>query len=206
MTTLFVARHGQTDWNLEHRWQGHADPPLNETGRMQAAELGEALAGSSVEAVFSSDLRRAAETAEIAGARLGIAVELDARLREVDVGEWSGLTSAEVEERYPQGYERRRAGMTGWTQGEELAAMAARVVGTLLEIAARHPDGRVLVITHGGTVRATLAACGLEPRTRPMVRNGDVDEILVRDGRMRWLHSIRGGLHQLVHPSSDDAG
>jgi broad specificity phosphatase PhoE len=198
MTTLFVARHGQTDWNLEHRWQGHADPPLNETGRKQAAELGEALVDTSVETVFSSDLRRAAETAEIAGARLGIPVELDTRLREVDVGEWSGLTSDEVEERYPEGYRRRRAGLTGWVEGEELAAMGARVVAALLEIADRDPDGRVLVVTHGGPIRATLAACGEDPRARPAVRNGDIDEILVRDGRMRWLHSIRGGLHKQV--------
>jgi thiosulfate oxidation carrier complex protein SoxZ len=171
MTTLFIARHGQTDWNFEHRWQGHADPPLNATGRAQAAELGEALAGSAIEAVFSSDLRRAAETAEIVAARLGLLVELDARLREVDVGEWSGLTAAEVEERYPEGFLRRRGGQTGWTEGEELGAMAERVVAALLEIAGRHPDGRLLVVTHGGPMRATLGSGYTDVRvlmTHPM--------------------------------------
>src|SRR6516165_6393394 len=133
MTTLFVARHGQTDWNREHRWQGWADPPLNAAGREQAADLGESLAGLGIEAVVSSDLRRAAETAEIAGARLGLPVEVDARLREVDVGEWSGLTTSEVEARFPAGYKRRREGRTGWVEGEELGAMAERVVAALLE-------------------------------------------------------------------------
>jgi broad specificity phosphatase PhoE len=198
MTTLFVARHGQTDWNLEHRWQGHADPCLNATGREQAAELGESLAGSGIDAVVSSDLRRAAQTAEIAAARLGLPVELDPRLREVDVGEWSGLTSAEVEARYPDGYRRRHAGTTGWDHGEDLDAMGERVVAALLDLAARYSDRRVLVVTHGGPVRATLAACGVDVRATPGARNGDVEEIAIRDGRMRRIHSTRGGLHQQV--------
>ena len=172
MTTLFVARHGQTDWNREHRWQGWADPPLNAAGCEQAAELGDSLVGRGIEAVVSSDLRRASETAEIAAVRLGLPVVLDARLREVDVGEWSGLTSAEVEARYPEGYRRRREVRTGWEHGEELGAMSERVVSSLLEIAARHPGQRVLVVTHGGPVRATLAACGVDMRTAPGVRNG----------------------------------
>jgi broad specificity phosphatase PhoE len=198
MTTLFVARHGQTNWNLEHRWQGWANPPLNATGRAQAAELGEAMTGRGIAAVVSSDLRRAAETAEIAGARLGLPVELDSRLREVDVGEWSGLTSAEVEVRYPAGYRRRREGHTGWVEGETLGAMAERVVAALLEFADREPEGRVLVVSHGGPLRAVLTACGIDPRERPNARNGDVEEIAVRDGRMRWIHSTRGGLHEQV--------
>jgi probable phosphoglycerate mutase len=195
MTTLFVARHGQTDWNAEHRWQGWADPPLNATGRAQAAELGDALAGAGIEAVFASDLRRASETAEIASARLGLPVERDARLREVDVGEWSGLTSEEVQARFADGYRRRREGLTGWLEGEEMSAMAARVVEALRDIAEQMPDGRVLAVTHGGPLRATLAACGI---SRGGIENGGVEEISIREGQMRWLHSIRGGLHQQV--------
>jgi broad specificity phosphatase PhoE len=132
-------------------------------------------------------------------------VELDARLREVDVGEWSGLTSAEVEARYPEGYAHRRAGRTGWEHGEELGTMAKRVVSSLLEIAARHRGQRVLVVTHGGPVRATLAACGVDMRTAPGVANGDVEEIAVRDGQMRRIHSTRGGLHQQVERSRNHA-
>jgi probable phosphoglycerate mutase len=189
MTTLFVARHGQTDWNREQRWQGHADPPLNATGREQAAELGDSFVGRGIDVVVSSDLRRAAETAEIAALRLGLTVEVDPRLREVDVGEWSGLTSAEVLARYPEGYSRRRAGRTGWNHGEELAAMADRVVAALLDLAARYPGRRVLVVTHGGPVRAALAACGVDVRAAPGVQNGDVEEIAIRGGRMRRIHT-----------------
>ncbi len=198
MTTLFLARHGQTDWNLEHRWQGWADPPLNATGRAQAVEVADLLAAHRIELVVSSDLRRASETAELAAAQLGLPVALDPRLREVDVGEWSGLTSAEVQERYPDGYERRRAGSTGWVEGEDLGAMAERVVAAILELGGRHPGRRALVVTHGGPIRAVLSACGIDPRTRPGARNGEVEEIAVRDGRMRWIHSTRGGLHEQV--------
>ena len=197
-TTLFLARHGQTDWNLKHRWQGHADPPLNEVGRAQARELGASLAGRGVSAVYSSDLRRASETAELAAAGLGLPVVLDPRLREVDVGEWSGLTTAEVKARYPDGYRRRRTGRTGWTQGEELGAMSRRVVTALLGIAAQHPGERILVVSHGGPLRAVAAACGLEPGSHPNARNGDVAEIAVREGLMRWLDSTRGGLHEQI--------
>jgi probable phosphoglycerate mutase len=198
MPTLFVARHGQTDWNLERRWQGWADPPLNATGRAQARDVAGAVAGSGIGAVVSSDLLRASETAEIAAAHLGLSVELDPRLREVDVGEWSGLTHAEVESRYPEGLERRLAGLTGWLEGEELAAMAARVIAALLEIGGRPSDAPVLVVTHGGPVRAALTACRVDVRDRPIVGNGDIEEIAIRDGRMRWIHSTRGGLHQQV--------
>src|SRR5581483_12433051 len=89
MTTLLLVRHGETDWNSERRWQGHADEPLNETGRAQAREVADELADRSIDAVYSSDLSRARETAEIIAARLGLSVTTDARLGEVDVGDWS---------------------------------------------------------------------------------------------------------------------
>jgi probable phosphoglycerate mutase len=198
MTTLFVVRHCQTDWNLEHRWQGHADPPLNATGRAQAAALGESLAGLGIDRVVSSDLRRASETAELAAARLGLPVELDPRLREVDVGEWSGLTSAEVEERFPEAYRRRQKGRTGWVEGEELGAMAQRVVAALLDLAGQHQGRRLLVVTHGGPMRAMRAACGADSAAQPAAANGEIDEIVVRDGSMRRIHSTCGGLHEQV--------
>jgi probable phosphoglycerate mutase len=198
MTTLLVARHGQTDWNLQRRWQGHADPPLNETGRAEAQALGETLGGLGVEAIYSSDLVRARETAEIMAARLGLDVQVDRRLREVDVGEWAGLTTAEVEERFPDGHRRRREGMTGWESGEPYEVMERRVVEALHEIAGAHPAGPVLVVTHGGPVRAARAACGGGLDGWRPAGNCDYDEIAIESGRARWLHSIRGGLHQQV--------
>ena len=79
MTTLLLARHGQTDWNLEHRWQG--DPPLNDTGRAQARSLAESLRADPLDGIYASDLLRAQETAEISGAHLGLGIEFDSRLR-----------------------------------------------------------------------------------------------------------------------------
>jgi broad specificity phosphatase PhoE len=197
-TRLLLARHGETDWNAERRWQGHADPPLNELGRSQARALGAALAGRGVTAVYSSDLARAAETARIVADALALPVELRDSLREVDVGEWSGLTTAEIEERFPGAVERRRAGGNGWEHGEDYDAMGERIGAALAAIAAAHPGETVLVVTHGGPIRMTRRRAGMGGEELPRIGNCDVDEIAVRDGRTRWLDSTRGGLHQQV--------
>ena len=118
MTTLLLARHGESDWNRARRWQGHADRPLTDLGRRQARELAERLAGVELDAVFSSDLRRASETAEIVARSQGLDVTTMPELREVDVGSWSGLTRTEAEERFPEAYVRWTAGAEGWDDGE----------------------------------------------------------------------------------------
>ena len=191
MATLLLVRHGETDWNRERRWQGHADRPLNETGRRQAEALAERLAARPPDAIWSSDLVRASETAEIVGRRLGLPVSLDARLREVDVGEWSGLTAGEVEERYPDGLRRRLEGGTGWQRGERYEDMAGRVLAALHEIAAA-ASGRALVVTHGGCMRAVWGASGGSPAERPHVRNCDVHEVLVENGTIRRAEAADG--------------
>jgi len=149
VTTLLLARHGETEWNREERFQGHADPPLNETGREQAAALAEKLAGEPIEAVYSSDLHRASETAEIVAGRLGLPVERDAGLREIDVGSWQGLTRAQIDGR-------------PW-DGETYEQHAERAMRALQAIAERHPEGRVLVVSHGGTLRRVQQAVLGEP-------------------------------------------
>jgi probable phosphoglycerate mutase len=186
MATILLVRHGETDWNRERRWQGHADRPLNETGRGQARELAAQLEQDPPEAIYSSDLSRARETAEIVGRRLGVPVALDERLREVDVGEWSGLTMSEIEARYPDGARRRLEGGTGWAAGESYEAMGQRVLAALREIAGRH-DGRVLVVTHGGAMRAVWTASGGEPVERPHFGNCHVHSLLAEGGILRRL-------------------
>jgi broad specificity phosphatase PhoE len=145
VTTLILARHGETDWNREGIWQGHGDPPLNDLGRRQAAELAERLADVEIHALYSSDLRRAYETAEIIGAAKGLEITAEPDLREMDVGSWSGLTSEEIATQFP--------GMTHH-DGEEREAFDARAVGVVRRIAGVHEGCRVLVVTHGGVVRA----------------------------------------------------
>ncbi len=90
-TTFFVIRHGETDWNLNGRWQGHADVPLNQVGRVQARRLADRLLrdGARIDAIYSSDLKRAWETARAVAAALDLAPRLDPSLREIDVGSWS---------------------------------------------------------------------------------------------------------------------
>jgi broad specificity phosphatase PhoE len=162
VTEILLVRHGETDWNAEQRWQGHADRPLNERGREQARTLARQLSGARLAAVYSSDLARARETAEIVAAARGLAVTPLQELREVNVGSWSGLRGAECEARFPEGYARWRAGGHGWEDGETYEEMSARVVGAVRRIAARHPGETVLVVTHGGAIRSVLAhAAGL---------------------------------------------
>ena len=152
-TRLVLARHGETDWNRVGRWQGHADPPLNETGRRQAAGLADRLAGNGIVAVYSSDLARARETARAVAHRLGLGVVEDPALREIDVGSWSGLTRAHVAERFPEGYARWLEGEIGH-DGETREQLAERVVGAATTIGGRHAGETVLVVTHGGVIRA----------------------------------------------------
>jgi broad specificity phosphatase PhoE len=171
MTTILLARHGETQWNRDGRYQGHADPPLNDLGRTQAAALAESLEDEALDAVFASDLRRAHETAEIVGARLGLPVERDAGLREIAVGSWQGLTRAE------------RDGLE-W-DGESYDEHRRRVLDALHRIAEKHPDGRILVVAHGGTVRRAQEAV-LGERL-PEVSHCDVWTLAVEDGTLRRL-------------------
>ena len=190
MTTILLARHGETDWNREGRFQGHADPPLNDTGRAQAVELSVALMADELAAVYSSPLRRALETAEVVAASHGLEpLQLEA-LREIDVGSWQGLTRAELEERVPDQFARWLDYDQGWEDGESYDEMGSRVISALLELAAAHEGERILAVSHGGPVRAAYAlAEGIthsEARRRgPVVANAFVAEFAVEAGVFR---------------------
>jgi probable phosphoglycerate mutase len=163
MATLLLTRHGETEWNRARRWQGRLDSPLTKLGRRQANELAEQV--DDVDAVYSSDSGRARETAAIVAARLGHEVRVEPRLAEVDFGAWEGLTTAEIDERHPGATDRWNAGAIAPTDGERDEAMAERVLQALRDIAERHPEGRVLVVTSGGPVRAAEAhARGVDQR------------------------------------------
>jgi broad specificity phosphatase PhoE len=157
MTEVLVARHGETDWNRESRWQGHGGPGLNERGRAQARALADRLAGARLAAIYTSDLARAVETARIIGEAVGLTPTADRGLREVDVGSWRGLTRAEVRQRDPAGYRRWQRGEAGWEGGESYDEMHARVVATLERLLETHHRGRILLVSHGGAVRAIVA-------------------------------------------------
>jgi alpha-ribazole phosphatase/probable phosphoglycerate mutase len=159
---LLLARHGQTVWNADRRFQGATDVGLSEAGRAQAAALGNAIRRYRPAAVYVSPLRRAVETAEIALAGAGVPLIAIDDLRELSLGEWEGCTVEEI---------RRRAGdpYAAWIAsphdcrppgGEGLDAVRDRVLGAVDAIAARHPDGEdVVVIAHGGII--SVYACHL---------------------------------------------
>jgi broad specificity phosphatase PhoE len=215
VTTILLARHGESDWNRARRWQGFADRPLTELGREQAVALAQRLADTELDAVYSSDLQRARETAEIVARSKGLRVETTPDLREVDVGSWSGLTRAEAEARFPEAYARWLDGGEGWDDGETYAEMSRRVVGAIVRIAAQHPNSRVLVVAHGGSIRAAHAAalavdvhtyrriqrvepnatlsavCVVEGRLSELCRTEDLDEFLLAEQQRRREAAVR---------------
>ena len=188
-TTIVLVRHGETDWNRDNRFQGRADPPLNDTGRAQARVLAAELGAESFAAAYTSPLRRAAETAAILAGALGVAAVPDGSLMEVDVGSWSGLTRTEVEARFPAGFARWLEYGHGWDDGETYDELGARVVSGLADIATRHPDDVVLAVTHGGPIRSALAAAERVAfdearRSIHVIDNCAVVRLAVRDGKL----------------------
>jgi broad specificity phosphatase PhoE len=164
-TRVLLVRHGQSEWNAVGRWQGQADPPLSDVGRAQARAATSSL--GALDAIFASDLQRATETAAIISAELGVGpVVVDPDLRERDAGEWSGLTRAEIEERYPgylgsspsfaAGAERRPP---GWEPDESVLERALRA---LAHIGDAVDGGDVLAVTHGGLIYVIEGHLGQE--------------------------------------------
>lgn len=188
MTTLILVRHGETDWNAQHRWQGHSDTPLNDAGRKQAGVLAGVL--EPVDAVYSSDLARARETAEILAERIGLEVRLDPRLRERGFGAWEGLTTDEIESSFPDEQRRWRAGIgAGAHDAEPFDVFAARVGSFVEDVGRRHVGEEVLVVAHGGTIRVIHAlAAGLDyvrdHRSIPAVANCYPSRYAFQEGKL----------------------
>jgi probable phosphoglycerate mutase len=192
VTTILLARHGESDWNRARRWQGWADRPLTEHGREQAADLAARLSEVALDGVYASDLERARETAAAVARSKGLEVRIDPDLREVDVGSWSGLTRDEAAQRFPGEFRRWQHGGSGWEDGESYERMSERVLGSVLGIAGAHAGGRVLVVSHGGPIRAIhAAALGLDVasyrRLRPVEPNARLSAVCLDDGRFTEL-------------------
>jgi probable phosphoglycerate mutase len=189
---LVLWRHGRTEWNAAGRFQGQLDPPLDDEGRRQAARTAPYLAAGLPAAdtvVVSSDLSRAAETAAALTGVLGVAVQLDPRLREHGLGCWEGLTRDEVAERYPDQYADWLAGRpVRGRDGEEAAQVARRALAALVDL----PPARVaVVVTHGGTAGRVLEALlGLGPDHRRIfgaLANCAWSELHRQDSRWRVI-------------------
>jgi broad specificity phosphatase PhoE len=181
MHGIRLARHGETNDNLPpQRFQGHTDTPLNDTGREQAHELAERVAGDGIVALWASDLSRARETAEIVGARLGLEPQLDARLREGFRGRWEGRLMKDVERDEPELYAAWRRGGADFRfpGGESLLDQQQRVTAALMDIHESSPEP-TLVVCHGGSIRVIL--CEADPRGLDAFHDFDVPNVVVID-------------------------
>jgi glucosyl-3-phosphoglycerate phosphatase len=184
MPQLLLVRHGETALNRECRWQGHHDSPLSADGRAEVQALATRMAAESPLAIYSSDLPRARETAAEIARLTGLEPAFDARWREVDVGEWLGLTPAQVEARYPEGYARWLAGGTGWDEGESYPEMAARGLAAAREVASAHAGASapVICVTHGGVIRAiVMHVLGMPPAARRLLATGPTATVTAID-------------------------
>jgi len=198
-TRLVLIRHGQSTWNSEHRIQGQLDPPLSAEGRRQAELLAGRLAGRRFAGFYSSDLKRAFETAEILAPAVGARPEPVPALREIFLGEWEGLRTEEIAERFPEAWDR-------WVEepdwdvvpgGEGAAHFDARVGGAIDDILERRGRGDHLVVTHGGVIQVALhrvvgrPSRGLFPFK---IQNASVSLIEKRNGRM-----VIAGVNDIAH-------
>ncbi|MCC7209536.1 MAG: histidine phosphatase family protein [Anaerolineae bacterium] len=202
-TRIGLIRHGETLWNRNGRWQGQAPVPLNEEGEQQAQLLAAYLAAQRDDAavIYASDLRRALQTAQAIAARLNIPVIPDRLWREIDVGEWQGLTVEEVRAWDPD----RLALVTADPQrqprpgGESWEQVGERGLQAMLALPKAHPDQRALVVTHGGLIRSVLNRLIPQQDPRFIVDNTSVTELTYDHESDVWRLV---GLNRLEHLGS----
>ncbi|MGI5837675.1 MAG: histidine phosphatase family protein, partial [Chloroflexota bacterium] len=154
MTRLLLVRHGQTDWNLEGRWQGASEVPLNAAGWRQAKEIADELAVQRVDAVYSSPLSRSYDTARLIAQRQGLGAAVDPRLKEINLGRWEGMLSGRIAEEYPELYRQ-------WSEdprpirppeGETIREVHDRAIALVEELVNSHPEGNICLVTHKTTI------------------------------------------------------
>jgi alpha-ribazole phosphatase len=198
---LLLARHGQTDWNVQHRYQGQSDTFLNDTGQAQAAALARRLAGEQIDAIYASDLKRAWATAGAVGGALNLATRPEPGLREIYFGNWEGLTHQEIASRYPGAHAAWIADPENAPHGgESLSQVAARLDGVLARIWRDHQGQTVLVVGHGGSISLMIClALEFPPQMRWKLRldTTSISEMRLYDGaailmRLNDTHHLNG--------------
>lgn len=182
-TQVLLIRHGETQWNLDNRIQGHHDVPLTPRGEEQARRLGECLRAEPLDAVYTSDLKRSHRTAELVAEGRDVEVRSEPRLREARFGVFEGLTAAEVAAAYPEAYHLWRTDAIRHRPpgGETLEDLSERCMAALREHLPKHPGQTVAVVAHGGPVRIMLVGLlGLSLEIYPKIRveNTSVSRVL----------------------------
>lgn len=183
---VIIVRHGETDYNAQHRWQGQLDVPLNKNGKAQAEALAKHLANEALDGVFSSDLKRCYDTARPIAKSKNLTVIPDKRLREVHLGLFQGLTRTQIQEVYPQK-------MMRWdnddsyviTHGESRSQVQNRTFEAWLEIIKREDMSNIMIVSHGGAIRMMLTK--VLPQTTERLRFANTSfSILERDSNNTW--------------------
>ncbi|MBW2712147.1 MAG: histidine phosphatase family protein [Deltaproteobacteria bacterium] len=168
VASFILFRHGESEWNAQGRWQGQGDPSLTQTGRRQVQQTARSFVENpdtpTFQKIISSDLKRAAQSAKILGEALGLPIKVDARFRELDVGEWSGLSHEEISQRWPEDYNAFRAGDAEVCLGgaESWSMLRARFRQALGELALEFSGKTILLVAHGGAIRSVLPGLHLD--------------------------------------------
>lgn len=151
---FWLVRHGETDWNREFRFQGSRNIPLNATGVQQAEAIARSLAGGSYDAIYSSDLTRAIQTADKISLATGLPIQTDPRLRELDLGSWEGLGFSEVAQKYPAQWHQWETDPAGMNPppGESIGQLLQRVKDFADDVTSQNPGARLIVVSHGITI------------------------------------------------------
>ncbi len=199
-TIVFAVRHGETEWNLIGRSQGHLDSPLTDRGVKQAQALAKRLCGEGIEVIYSSDLGRASQTADIIASELDRPVHIDRRLRERHLGLLQGMTQAEFRERFSEEYTALVSGDPDYaiTGGESARQRYERCIGCCTELVARHRGSRMLLVMHGGLLMSLLYYTLRIPMTEPRrfsIFNGAFNSFSIT--RDRWHLDSWGDISHL---------
>jgi probable phosphoglycerate mutase len=205
VTRLLILRHGQTAWNANDRVQGQTDIDLDDTGRDQARRVAPVLATYHPDLIVSSDLKRAAQTADALSALVGLPVELDQRLRERNYGPWQGLSLPEIEQAFPEAYQLWRSGKPFRLDGlESVGDVSKRTTLALLDAAERVGKGTAVVVCHGHSARSAI--CGVlnwpdeVVRSMGALRNCHFAEMRHTAGRGWQLRAYNlGAAHAIEH-------
>lgn len=208
LTHVILMRHGETDWNVELRMQGHHDIPLNAAGRAQALAAAPSVAALAPDVIVSSDLQRAAVTAQAVSEVTGLPVATDPRLRETSMGQWEGLTRDDITRGWPGAWERWRdtiyqAAPPGGESRAEVAARASEVIAELDDTDA----SRALLVAHGGLIVGLTGWLLDLPHDAwgSLIGVGNCHWVVLHRSRTGWrLDVYNGGLGGIVMPGGED--
>lgn len=210
-TTILLVRHGETAWNAERRLQGHLDIGLNPQGARQAAAVAEALASVRIDAVISSDLQRASETAHAIASSHRLPVQVERNLRERCYGGFEGLLYAEIEQRFPREFAKWQARdvdavlPAGANLGESFRAFYERCTAAIMERAARCPGQTIVMVAHGGVLEcAYRCALGMSLKTPRnfAIPNASINRFTYHDGKLTLISW--GEIDHLQHVAMDE--